>query len=96
MPVLTCQCKLNSTVNVHKVRSMKYLSWIDRRSLPPFLVLAQSGDCEMQVRRVGGRVAGRADVAKNLAAADSLALFQVRSVRIKVCVVVAVTLARSN
>src|SRR6186997_606350 len=51
----------------------KYEIRIDRLSLPPSLGVSELEDRKVQVRRVGRRVAGGADVADDVALRDLLA-----------------------
>src|SRR2546430_10691447 len=46
---------------------------IDRLALPPFLRRRNDTHCEVQMRRVRRRVAGRADVADHVSALDVIA-----------------------
>src|SRR5215217_8204721 len=62
---------------------------VDRLSLPPSLGVGELEDREMQMRRVRRRVAGRADVADDLALGDLLAVGKPLRVPLQVRVVVA-------
>src|SRR5687768_769003 len=66
---------------------------VDGRSLPPFLVRGQLEDREVQVRRAGGSVAGRPDIADTVALLEDPALRQPLGVAVEVGVVVRIRLA---
>jgi len=66
----------------------------DRRSYPPLLLRTKAKDTRMQVRRIRRGVAGRANIAQNVAFMNRLSVTDSWCVAIQVGVVVAVGLRR--